>query len=280
MQKIVNKEIHTYYNDIKYNQLDTFEKRLNNIKLDKDYHNIDLSKLNINNFNDIIIKLNSILDIQQIDNLFLNNNNISNLIDLSNFTKLSAIDICNNKLSSILVNNCVIELSIDNNNITNLPYLDNIKRIKASDNKINRIMSYPNLEILIVSNNNISEIDFCSNLKKLIINDNPLCNLYNMDNITYLDISATNLINLNYNFNNLIHLVANNCKFKDLPKKEQMPNINTIEVISTPINKINFYPKFNLILCSLTLTKNISSKYKDNSTIKIKNNNIICISNN
>jgi Leucine-rich repeat (LRR) protein len=267
----MSKQIHIYNNDLRMEKDNTYERRIKSyLDSDFDKDTLDLSNLDLNN-------LNNLPNVNLITHLFISANKLSGLLDVSNIINLLILDICDNKITSIKLPNKLNEFMFDNNQISELPKLTTLKRLQGCNNNLTFIHEYPSLEILIVSNNYINNLNNCLSLKKLIINDNPINKLYNMNTLEYLDISNTKLQHVNYNFENLIHLVNNYNTITDLPDKNTIPKITCIEVISTPINKINFYPLFDIIICSLNLTKNISSKYKDVANIKIKNNTIICI---
>jgi Leucine-rich repeat (LRR) protein len=268
-------KIHVYENDLKLKNDNTLEKRLisyNNNNVDNDV--LDLSNLNLSSIN--LLNLKNI-NINNITHLFINSNKLSGLFDVSKLINLITVDICDNNINSLILPKNIQELMFDSNQIEKLPEMKNIKRLKGCNNKLTEINEYPLLEILIISNNNIKILNKCPNLKKLIISDNPIDKLYNLELLEYLDISNTKLKHLNYTFNNLDHLVNNYNQITELPDKLFIPKIKFIENISTPINKIFFYPNFDTILCSINLTKHISSKYKDIANIKVKNNTIICL---
>jgi hypothetical protein len=94
--------------------------------------------------------------------------------------------------------------------------------------------------------------------------------------LNYLDISDTDKVKLE-NLPNIKHLVLNSCKLENLPYFE---TLEIIEIINTPITRLQYFPRFTMVLCSHNLTKNISSKYVDigKAQIKLKHNNLICIS--
>lgn len=256
--------INTNYNSLEY--------RLNELKKNSST-SLDLSIMNIN----IYTILNLQINYSKILYLFLNDNNILGELDLKKFTNLEVVDIENNNITSLILPNTITEIVLVNNKLNCLPNNINPIRIKASKNNLTEIpSSYTNLEILELSENNIKKINRFNNLKKLIIDTNPIESIEEMYNLIYLDISSTNNVKLD-NLPNLEHLVANSTKLTKIP---YLKSLKTIEIINSPINRIPYFENFKLILCSYDLTKNISSKYVDigKAFIKLKKNNIICIS--
>ena len=81
------------------------------------------------------------------------------------------------------------------------------------------------------------------------------------------------------NINNIEHLVLNQCdNIKELPKSDYL---KTLEIINTPIEKLQFYKEFELIIFQMNLVKNVSSKYKlSNANIQLRKNIYIVISKN
>lgn len=294
----MSRNIIVYENDLKFAQ----EKKINfeskNIVYDKDTKQkinknydcldarleescinnssfLDLSQLNLTNLY-CLLKFNNLIPkvYKSITYLFLNNNNLSSTLDLRCFTNLISVDLGHNLIDKVLLPNTLQELVINDNNITELPTNIDLIRLTCDDNKIKYIPDYKNLEILQCSKNKINNIKSYYKLHKLIIHDNPLVDIDICPNLIYLDISVTPINNIN-TFQNLDHLVANNTKLTVIPYMEKL---TTLEVIHTPIKRIGYFPNIDTILCSVNLTKHISSKYNDKYNIKLKNGYVICIS--
>jgi hypothetical protein len=234
---------------------------------------LDLSLMNIKR--EDIFTLN--IDYSKILYLFLNDNNLSGEINLSKFSNLEVLDIENNNITKILVPQCLKELVINNNKLTELPSNINPIRLKANKNNLSILPEeYTNIENLELSYNNITKINKRTKLRRLIIDSNPIEIVESLESLTYLDISDTNQAKL-YDLPLIKNLVANSTKLTEIPN---FKTLEIIEVINTPIKKIQFFENFDIILCSYNLTKNISSKFVDlgKAHIKVKNNNVICIS--
>jgi hypothetical protein len=252
---------------------DSIEYRLKELKKDNNLTSLDLSSIKINKNN----ILNLPIDYSKVLFLFLNDNNLIGELDLRLFNNLEVLDIENNKVTNLIVSSTLKELVVNNNNLTLLPNNINPIRIKANNNNLTEIpTTYKKIELIEISKNKITKVSNFNNLKRLIIDSNPLEYINNLPYLTFLDISDTNKVNMEL-LPELTHLVANSTKLESIPKFE---NLDTLEIINTPVNKLQFFPKFNLILCSYNLTKNISSKYIDigKAIIKVKHNYLICIS--
>lgn len=252
---------------------DTLEYRLNENKLND---MIDFTNLELTN---IPKQINLNVYFINLKHLFISNNNLSKSIDFINFINLETLDIDNNNIESINFPDKLKELSICNNKLKSLN-CKNLIRLKCSNNILTNIILSKNLEIIEINNNYIQNLNLINlnKLQRLIIFSNPLTNISLPNNISYLDISDTQIIFLN-EMENLINLVANNCvNLKNLPK---LNNMEFLEIIGTPIEKLIFYEKYKLIILQINLTKNISKKYKEsNASIKIRNNILLTISNN
>jgi Leucine-rich repeat (LRR) protein len=291
------KEAFIYENDLKFIKINDMninspkvffdnEETKNNINIDSfsiDYRlkectknsstSLDLSLINIKK--EDIFSLN--IDYSKILYLFLNDNNLSGEINLSKFSNLEVLDIENNNLTKIFLPKSLKELVINNNKLTELPTNINPIRLKANKNSLTVLPEqYTDIESLELSYNNITKIITKRKLRRLIIDSNPIECIQSLESLTYLDISDTNQVKL-YDLPVIKNLVANSTKLTEIPN---FKTLEVIELINTPIKKIQFFENFQIILCSYNLTKNISSKFIDlgKAHIKVKNNNVICIS--
>ncbi len=256
---------------------DSFEYRIKDC-IKTNFIDLDLEQMNISELPRQIFINDNFLNLKH---LFLSNNNIEGFLDLSYFEKLELIDVDNNKITKIKLPSNLMEFSANNNLIEQIPYLEKAKRFRLSHNKIehfNKELINKNIEIIEINNNNITNIDLTgfNMLKRFISFTNPLTQIIFPDNLIYADLSETKIIKLN-NLHKIEHIVLNNCSFlKELPKSD---NLKTLEIINTPIQKINFYNNFELIILQMNLTKNISSKYKQiNANMKIRKNIYLVIS--
>lgn len=253
---------------------DTIEYRIEKSIKDK-YYELDLEEIGIDKIPDIIYSNNFI----NIKYLFLSNNNLSGRINLFSLKKIELVNIDNNKITNIILPENILEFSANNNLIDTIPKLNNIKRLRLSQNNIKEINNINNdIEILELDNNNINKCDLSryNKLKRVILFKNPIEDIIFSDSIKYIDISETKIKKLN-NINKIEHLVLNSCsELKEITKSNYL---KILEIINTPIYKLNYYKNFELILIQLNLTKNISSRYKEvNAKINIKKNILLVIS--
>lgn len=265
-------------NDIKHllnTNYDSFEYRLSEFKKNKEeYLDLELMKLT----NIIFLYNDKYLNLKY---LFLSNNNLSGIINLSKMKNLEILDCNHNKIENLILPENILELSCKDNILVELPYLPKIKRLNASNNKIkdiNNINKY--IEILEINDNLIEKCDLTeyNNLTKLILFKNPLRDIKLSKSIMYCDLSETNIESLQ-NLYNIEHLVLNKCvNLKLLPPSD---NLKILELIESPLEKLLFYKKYELIMIQLNLTKNVSIKYKkDNASLKISKNKYLIISKN
>lgn len=243
------------------------------------YNDLDLEQMNISNIPTYLFNNNNFSNIK---NLFISNNNLIDQINLSFFKNLEMVDLDNNKLTNIILPNNIIEISCNNNLLDSIPDLKKAKRCRMSNNKI-KIFSISSIDIEIIEldNNDITQIDISqyNKLKKIVIFKNPLTYIKmsnNNVNLKYVDLSETKIINLD-NINHINHLVLNHCIYiRELPKSDYL---QTLEIINTPIEKLQFYKEFELIIFQMNLVKNVSSKYKlANANIQLRKNIYVVIS--
>jgi hypothetical protein len=251
---------------------DTIEYRLKEL-VKNNNTSLDLSNIGLvnNNLNNLPI------DYSLIKFLFINENKLEGILDLTKFNNLEVVDIEFNLITELILPSTIKELIVSNNKLDKLPDNINPIRIKANNNNINILpQNYTNLELAELSNNNIKKVNNFDNLSKLIIDSNPIEFICNLSKLNYLDASNTHKVILAV-LPNIKHLVLNSCKNNFLPYFE---TLEIIEIINTPIIRLQFFPKFIIILCSHNLTKNISSKFVDigKAHFKLKHNNLICIS--
>ena len=237
---------------------------------------IDLREMKLNNIPNEI-KSNKFINLSH---LFLSNNNLTGYLDFSMFKNLITLDLDSNDITKIKLPENLSELSINNNKLEYIECNKKLLRLKASNNNIANISIETNIEILELDNNKIEKlnIDKLNKLERLIIFCNPIKNIKLSSNLTYLDISETNIDNIDYiSSDRLIHLVANSCiNLKILPRLKEL---KILEIINTPIDKLFFYENFELIILQFNLTKNISTKYKENgANIQIRKNTLLVIS--
>ena len=108
-----------------------------------DSYKISDRSINLSNKNlDYYVNLNNYMTGTEVNNIYLNNNNIE-IININKYDKLWTLDISNNNIRFISDLNLPLtirHLNLSNNNLTNLQGLDKYTKLKTLD------LSYNNLE--------------------------------------------------------------------------------------------------------------------------------------
>ncbi|ARF09634.1 hypothetical protein Indivirus_2_13 [Indivirus ILV1] len=268
-----NTSIPIYENDLKYKKYNNIDiKRVNgDINYDKDtieyrfYEcikdnavTLDLSHLDLLSFPHIPQNI-----ISNIKYLFLSENKLSHLPDLSLMENLVVVDLCNNNLESVPTLPIGIEeLLVINNKITNIDTLSQyplLKRLNCSNNMIHTIPIIDSIEILICDNNKIEYISHkLPKLIKLMISNNKIKILPNYDNLRILEIENNALDNIN-GCKNLVELYCNNTNINNLS------GLNKIEIIhcyKTRITKLEYFDTLKELLCDYRADMTLSKYYK------------------
>ncbi len=190
---------------------------------------VDLTKLSLNSCS--LKDINFVKTIKGLEELSVENNNITSLLDLSNCKNLEVINVSNNSLESLNgLENAIYLRSIDaaNNSIFSINGLINstvLTVVDLSNNMISDISvlnkSSENITKLYLSNNLIQDIQFLSDCNK--ITD------FYIDNNNIKDISVTE------NFENLMYLVAQNNNIEDI---KSLSNLKKLKELNLSGNKI------------------------------------------
>lgn len=271
--------ISIYENDLKYkkyNNIDTKRIHGSNSKdIDKDTleyrfyecnkdgcKTLDLSHLfltalpNFSNFS-------SFINFSSIKYLFLSENKLINIQDLSFMENLAVLDLCNNSLVSIpTLPISIEELLIMNNKISNINSLIQypfLKRVNCTNNLIKEIPTIDSVEILICDNNQIEKIsNYLPKLIKLMASNNKIKRLPNYDNLRVLEIENNPLDNIDGS-KNLIELYCNCTNITELN------GLNKIEIIhcyKTNITKLPYFNSLKELLCDYRANMALSKYYK------------------
>ncbi len=232
---------------------------------------LDLSHLKLTSFPQLPKVLNTTLKY-----LFVSENNIQSIGNLSYLSKLVVLDLCNNKLKylPILPDN-LEELQIKHNNITNISNLvncDYLKRIDCSDNNIQTIPIIDSLEILVCSQNNIEHIPSLRKLTKLVCAHNKISNISNLKLLEFLDCDGNNLTSIE-NFKNLKELY---CSKNNIEYIKNLDKIEVIHCYKTNVMKIEYVATLKELMCDYR-EKFILSKYFTIVSSDIYKNNIIVL---
>jgi internalin A len=183
----------------------------------------------------------SISDVRRVHSMNIENLENHDLSDLKLFTKLVNLYLSDNDITEV----------------KNLPYLKSLKLLSLSDNKledISGIVHLNNLEVLWLSGNRITDISPLENLKnlrELSIGFNPISDLRplsDIEGLEFLDISNTYIDNLDFlmYLNNIKRLdsslnhISNISSLKYAPNLIELSltcnNISDLEVISELTN--------------------------------------------
>jgi Leucine-rich repeat (LRR) protein len=207
--------------------------------------------------------------------LFINDSELTELPDISHFTKLETLD-------------------ISNNNIKILPKLpSNLNELSCCNNKIEIIEQFfSRLQILMANNNRLVSIYYPRTLKRLEINDNPnITTIPKLTNLNRLLCNNTRIVELS-DFPNLIVLDCINSSVATLGK---IPNIKELFIHNTMIQSIDvtnmnqleeiyasncnlisldYCPSLELLVVNLDQNIKLSREYKVKNMVKNKDNNI------
>ena len=252
-----NKELEDlYYN----NNFDTLEYRIQECK--KEGNKIlDLKYLDFKKFPNLNKDL-----IENLEELYISNNEIDELPDLDQYKKLKILDVSVNKLKKIgnlpskIIEFCCFENKLED--INQIKNCHELKTLYISNNAIKDIScieNHPTLEILLANFNKIKDIPRnIPNLKKIQIKNNRLKKIKSYSKLIYLDCR-----------NNNITEIEDQVSLKDLiisyNEISDIPIINTLkylEIVHTNIEKIKFMKRLEELICLSTKVKFISSKYK------------------
>jgi len=159
---------------------------------------------NITNVNELYLYNNEITEIKNLDDLdninklYLDNNKITEIKGLNSLVNLKILNFCNNQLTEIkgldnLVNLHSLDLSYNYIiEIKGLDNLTNLKELHLENNKIREINGLSNLTNLILldlSRNKIKEIiglDNLINITQLFLSVNKITEIKGLDNLTKL----------------------------------------------------------------------------------------------
>lgn len=214
--------------------------------------------------------------------LYLDNNQLSTIPDISANIGLENLFLSNNKIIqlpnlSALVN--LLDLQVNNNQLQALPNLSGCTKLTSiycTNNKITHLpdlTQFPDLSLLVIGENPIEEdIDFstCPNLTQLHIHKTTTKQLLGVETLTQLEIfyawgnqvtdfSAVNLLNKL----TLIHIADN--PLYALPKLDNKPNLSYVNVTncnftfetvlpilkSNPTFQFEYSPQKNLVISEL-----------------------------
>lgn len=285
----LNRKYLVYHNDLKYRaERDLNKDRIiwDDLKLKYMYDNVDtdsleyrlleckkggLRHLDLNNL-DLVTFPEIPEEFQKsIKCLFIAENDLEELPDLTDYKNLEILEIGNNNINDLgRLPRSLLELTCRSNKIRYLPDADEcpkISRIDCSMNEITNIPSYSNIKSLRCANNKLKNIPELITLENLICNNNEI-DLINSKcvNLRYLDCSNNKLTKIS-NYPNLIDLICSNNNIEEL---NIYPQVKYIEIFMTRINIIPYMKCLEEIFCEKNMIKKVSEKYLKFCDIKVK----------
>lgn len=292
----LSKQYSIYRNDLKYKKYRNLDKTkilcednikylFENINLDSlEYRLYECKKSNMLNLDltnmDLIVFPNIPKEYKEkIKSLFIAENDLDTLPDLSDFKQLEILDISNNNIYDInKLPSTLIEFTCRFNKLNHLPLpkeCPNLERIDCSGNEITEIPLYTKLKSLICSKNRISVIPNLENLEKLVCDNNVIHYIEKCDNLKYLNCSFNKLIKLN-DYKKLVDLICSSNNISELFKYN---NVKYLEIFNTDIKMIPYMKNLEELYCEKDQVKKISKEYLNecNLEIKIHKDNILHI---
>jgi len=285
----LSKEYIIYHNDLKYkknrnldsnkiiwSRNDNLKYLFENIDLDSlEYRLYECKKggmvnLDLNNMDLVVFPKIPKEYKEKIKCLFIAENDLENIPDLTDFKQLEILEIGNNNVHDIgRLPSTLLELSCRSNKLYCLPSPNecpNIERIDCTGNEIVDIPQYTKLKSLICSQNKLTIIPNITSLEKLICCNNTINYIEKCINLKYLDCSANKLIKLN-NYENLVDLICSNNNISEIIPYE---NLKYLEIFNTDIKSIPYMKNLEELYCEKKIVKQISKKYIDECELEIK----------
>lgn len=252
-------ESHRLFNE---ENLDTVQYRLSEC-IENKLTFLDLKQLDLNTFPQLPDYC------KNIKHLFIADNNLKQIPDLTFLSKLETLEISHNNIQKMgTLPPSLIELvcshnvlsTIDSNNLTKL------KRLDCSYNKITKLSDTiaKSIEILVCNNNMLNYIPSSGQLRKVICSDNQITELGDYPNLTYLDCKNNNLSKLN-NYENIIDLICSNNTIDSLP---ELPRVRFLEIFDTKITILPYYKHLAELYCNRDQLVSVSVRYKKKSVRK------------
>ncbi len=196
-----------------------------------------------------------------IRHLFISNNNLTFIPDLTYLKHLEVLDISRNKLAQITGNhNNIIELDVSYNNI-----------IDASG-----LSKYTKLRRFICTHNDIEELTNIERIEYLDCKNNKIKAINNADKCRYMDCSNNNIETLDkVAMSSMIDLIINNNRIRRF--ECIMPKIKYIELIGNDINYLCFFCGIEEVSLSYKKELNISQHYEGDYVVSVIDNKIVSI---
>ena len=276
-----------YRNDLKYKKerkldmdkiiwSDDLRHLYENVDLDSlDYRLYECKKnemaiLDLNNMDLVAFPEIPKLFKDQIKCLFIAENDLETLPDLTDFKKLEILEIGNNNICDIgTLPTSLIEFCCRSNKLNCLPSIQecpNLERIDCTSNTIQEVPQYPKLKSLICSQNRITAILSMVNLEKLVCNYNNINYIENSAKLKYLDCSYNKLLKLN-DYDNLVDLICSHNNLTELPLYR---HVKYLEIFNTNIKCVPYMANLQELYCEKDIVRKISKKYVENCDVDIQ----------
>jgi Leucine-rich repeat (LRR) protein len=262
------KTIYNAYEAEDTESIDFRMKEHTQIKERDDDEYIDLTKLNLTF---IPIRLSTTLKY-----LFISDNQLTTLGNLSNLNCLKALDCSNNKLISIdWLPKYLEELVCSGNNLTTLDttYLPHLKILDCNNNKLSSLTYGNSLIQLECDNNKLTALHPIKSLQTLNIlscQNNLLTYLPHYPNLKVLNCCHNQITRIS-NLNSLEELYCDDNKINEITG---LPQVHTISCIENPEITIPYLSKLAEITCTAN-NVNVPLSYKILSITKIDNYELV-----
>lgn len=279
--KFEDDTISIYSNDLKYRKYNDINlKNVKNLDTNIDYDTVDyrikecldsggktldLSHLNLTKLPKLPEKI-----IQNVKYLFLAENKLNEIDDLSHFNKLSVVDLCNNTLTKIPTMPFKLkELLIKYNSINNITNLNEcyyLRRLDCSHNEIVEIPYIKSLEILICDYNKIHNLKSFDHLIKLSCSHNVIQELPSLPNIEIVECDRNQITKIE-NYPLLRELY---CSCNKIAKLTNIQKIDTLHCYKNNIKNIDYFDNLKHLVCDYA-DIDLSSHYTIIESVIYKN---------
>lgn len=240
--------------------LDTLEYRVSEC-ISEQYATLDLQCIELKIMPPLPNKI-----MANVKSLFLGENYLTELPDLSQFKQLKILEIGHNNItliSGLKLPQSLVELSCHNNAIKKIietTHLINLERINCKLNNLSDINFINKLKIKILncSNNQINIIKNLHSVEQLFCSNNNLKDITNCRKLNYLDCKNNPLGSI-IECPNIEHLVCSQTNLSAIPN---CPLLQSIECFRTNIRHIDFFKNLYEILCNKDQILQIDEQYK------------------
>jgi Leucine-rich repeat (LRR) protein len=227
---------------------------------------LDLSNMDLKEFP--LDKIPSDLK-PRIQYLFIHDNNLEKLCDLSEFILLEVLDISHNKIKIISnLPNTLVEINCKQNELKMLPSENECPKLtllNCENNKIKNIPNYEFIKKIFCGNNEIEEIKGL-NSENISCSNNKIIIIKGCLNLKYLDCSNNPLKSLS-DTNKLVDLIMNSTDMEILP---DFVELKYLELFNTKIEWIKYIDTLEDLFIHKESTKKISTLYKEKKDIEAK----------